>query len=77
MKKSKYGEPYTGDILLSMFARKNLMQHGFIAGMKFAGLDKNKLMKSDKPEDIEKWNKMKEALMDVFESHGCTREIEF
>lgn len=72
---SKYGKPNTGSITLSMFARKNLIQAGFIAGMRFAGLDKEKLR--DDPENTEKWEAMRQALMDVFESHGMTREIEF
>lgn len=72
---SEYGKPNTGSISLSMFARKNLIQAGFIAGMRFAGLDKEKLR--DDPQNAEKWGDMKEALMDVFESHGMTRKIEF
>lgn len=72
---SEYGKPNTGSINLSMFARKNLIQAGFIAGMRFAGLDKDSLR--DDPANAEKWEAMIQALMDVFESHGMTRKIEF
>jgi len=69
----------TKTIEMSMFARKNLIQHGFIAGMKSAGLDKNKLFDkaATDPKSAEKYEQMQQALMDVFESHGMTREIEF
>ena len=45
-------------------------------GMKFAGFDKNTLDLS-KEEDKERYEQMCEAIMDIFESHGLTREIEF
>lgn len=45
-------------------------------GMMFAGFDKNKLDLS-KEEDRIRYNQMCEAIMDVFESHGLTRKIEF
>lgn len=67
---SKYGKPNFDDIQMAPFARKNLIQHGFIMGMKFAGLDKNEL-------DKEAYNNMCDAIKDVFESHGLTRRIEF
>lgn len=67
---SKYGKPDLENILMAPFARKNLLQHGFIMGMKFCGVDKNKL-------DDEQYKKMKESIKDVFESHGLTRRIEF
>lgn len=66
----------SNSILLSPFARKNLIQHGFIMGMKFAGMDKNKFDISN-PKDMEKYEAMKKAIGDVFESHGLSREIEF
>lgn len=66
-----YGEPNNDSILMGPFGRKNLIQAGFIAGMRFAGLDKEKI------KDEKKWHDMREALMDVFEKHGLTREIEF
>lgn len=66
-----YEELNQDDIIMSSFARKNLIQSGFIAGMKFAGLDKNKIT------DEKLYNAMVEALMDRFEAHGLTREIEF
>lgn len=69
--KSEYGEPNMKSINMSPFARKNLIQAGFIAGMRFAGLEKDKIY------DTPKWEEMRQALMDVFESHGLTREIEF
>lgn len=71
MTKSLYGEPNFDTINMSPFARKNLIQAGFIAGMKFAVLDKEHIR------DTEQWVDMRESLMDVFESHGLTREIEF
>lgn len=71
MAKSIYGEPNFDSINMAPFARKNLIQAGFIAGMRFAGLNKESIR------DTEQWNDMREALMDVFESHGLTREIEF
>lgn len=43
--------------------------------MRFAGLDKDSLR--DDPANAEKWEAMRQALMDVFESHGMTRKIEF
>lgn len=69
--KSEYGPPNLETISMGPFGRKNLIQAGFIAGMRFAGLDKDHI-KNEK-----KLQAMKEALMDVFESHGLTREIEF
>lgn len=59
------------DIIMSSFARKNLIQSGFIAGMKFAGLDKNQIT------DEKLYNAMVEAVLDRFEMHGLTRKIEF
>lgn len=73
---SEYGKPNNEAILMCSFARKNLLQHGFIMGMMFAGFDKNKLDLS-KEEDRIRYNQMCEAIMDVFESHGLTRKIEF
>lgn len=73
---SNYGEPNNESISMCPFARKNLLQHGFIVGMKFAGFDKNTLDLS-KEEDKERYEQMCEAIMDIFESHGLTREIEF
>lgn len=67
---SKYGKPNFDDIPMAPFARKNLIQHGFIMGMKFTGVDKNGL-------DKEAHDNMCEAIKDVFESHGLTRKIEF
>lgn len=66
-----YGKPDNDPILMGPFGRKNLIQAGFIAGMRFAGLDKKKI------KDEKKWHDMRAALMDVFEKHGLTREIEF
>jgi len=62
------------EVLMTMFARKNLVQAGFVAGMRFAGFEMEHL--EDSREDIEKRSEMEETLMDVFESLGTTREIE-
>lgn len=60
-------------IPMAPFARKNLIQAGFIAGLRFCGTDLDELYKNDP----ERYRDMCTALMDVFESHGLTREIEF
>lgn len=72
-KESEYGEPNPDIIPMAPFARKNLIQSGFIAGMKFAGLDKEEI----RVNNPELYEAMKEAMMDRFEMHGLTREIEF
>ena len=71
--KSKYEEPNNNIIPMDPFARKNLIQAGFIAGLHFCGINQHDLRKNDP----EKFNNMCKALMDSFEEHGLTREIEF
>ena len=71
--KSQYGKPNDNVISMAPFARKNLIQAGFLAGLHFCDLDQHDLRENDP----EKFNDMCKALMDVFESHGLTREIEF
>lgn len=70
---SPYGKPNLNDITMSPFARKNLIQSGFIAGKKFAGLDKEEI----RVNNPDLYKAMKESIMDRFEMHGLTREIEF
>ncbi len=70
---SKYGEPNNDAILMEPFGRKNLIQSGFIAGLHFCGIDQHELEKKDPV----KFEEMRQALMDRFEAHGLTREIEF
>lgn len=71
--KNKYGKPNNNVIPMDPFARKNLIQSGFIAGLHFCSIDQHELCENNP----EKYKDMCEALMDVFESHGLTREIEF
>ena len=60
-------------IPMAPFARKNLIQAGFIAGLRFCGTDLDELYENNP----ERYRDMCKALMDVFESYGLTREIEF
>lgn len=76
-KYDKYGEPNIEEIQQSMFARKNLIQHGFLVGMRFAGLTDEKLALLDE-KGLESFKlELMDALSNIFESHGLTREIEF
>ena len=70
--RSLYGEPNHAAILMAPFARKNLIQAGFIAGLHFCGVDQHELSRTDP----ERYKAMCKALVDSFESHGLTREIE-
>ena len=71
--KNKFVKPNSNIIPMAPFARKNLIQAGFLAGLHFCDLDQHDLRENDP----EKFNDMCKALMDVFESYGLTREIEF
>lgn len=71
--KNKFVKPNNNIIPMAPFARKNLIQSGFIAGLHFCGIDQHELREND----TEKYKDMCKALMDSFESHGLTREIEF
>lgn len=71
--KNKYGRSNDNVIPMAPFARKNLIQAGFIAGLHFCGIDLDELYINDP----ERYRDMRKALMDVFESYGLTREIEF
>lgn len=59
--------------LMAPFARKNLIQAGFLAGLHFCGVNEQELYINDP----RRWCDMCKALQDVFSSHGLTREIEF
>ena len=71
--KNKFVKPNNNIITMATFARKNLIQYGFIVGLLFCGVDLNDLYAND-PEG---YSDMRKALMDSFEEHGLTREIEF
>ena len=71
--KNEYGNPNDRIIPMASFARKNLIQSGFIAGLRFCGVDLDELYANNP----ERYEYMRKALMDVFENHGLTREIEF
>lgn len=70
---NKYGKLDDSIIPMAPFARKNLIQSGFIAGLRFCGVDLDELYTNNP----ERYEDMRKALMDVFKSHGLTREIEF
>ena len=44
---SKYGKPNNNIIPMAPFARKNLIQAGFIAGLHFCGIDQHQLREMD------------------------------
>ena len=71
--KNERREPNNNVIPMAPFARKNLIQSGFIAGLRFCGVDLDELYANNP----ERYEYMRKALMDVFENHGLTREIEF
>ena len=71
--KNEHREPNNNVIPMAPFARKNLIQSGFIAGLRFCGVDFEDLYANDP----ERYGDMRKALMDSFEEHGLTREIEF
>ena len=71
--KNEYGKPNERIISMASFARKNLIQSGFIAGLRFCGVDLDELYRNNP----ERYEDMRKALMDSFEEHGLTREIEF
>lgn len=71
--KSKDIKPNDNVIPMAPFARKNLIQAGFIAGLRFGGIDIDELYKNDP----ERYRDMCKALMNSFEAYGLTREIEF
>ena len=71
--KNKFVKPNNNIIPMSPFARKNLIQSGFIAGLHFCGVDLDELYRNNP----ERYEDMRKALMDSFEEHGLTREIEF
>ena len=71
--KNKFVKHNNNIITMAPFARKNLTQSGFIPGLRFCGVDLDELYANNP----ERYEYIRKALMDSFEEHGLTREIEF
>lgn len=52
--KNKYNKPNDRIISMASFARKNLIQSGFIAGLRFCGVDLDELYRNN-PERMAVW----------------------
>lgn len=71
--KNKSVKPNNNIIPMAPFARKNLIQSGFIAGLRFCGVDLDELYRNNP----ERYEDMRKALMDSFEDRGSYNRLYF